>query len=77
LTALPEFPGGVGCLAGNEVAGYNLQTIFSFGGVLMRKFLVFVFLMSFASLAFAGLQDKVTMDFRDTDLREICKILAK
>ncbi|HOI92271.1 MAG TPA: hypothetical protein PLK28_17350 [Candidatus Rifleibacterium sp.] len=43
----------------------------------MRKFLVFVFLMSFASLAFAGLQDKVTMDFRDTDLREICKILAK
>ena len=42
----------------------------------MRKFLVFVFLMSFASLAFAGLQDKVTMDFRDTDLREICKILA-
>ncbi len=43
----------------------------------MRKFLVFVFLMSFASFAFAGLQDKVTMDFRDTDLREICKILAK
>ena len=43
----------------------------------MRKFLVFVFLMSFASLAFAGLQNKITMDFRDTDLREICKILAK
>ncbi len=43
----------------------------------MRKFLVFVFLMSFASLAFAGIQDKVTIDFRDTDLREICKILAK
>ncbi len=43
----------------------------------MRKFLVVLLMMSFASLAFAGLQEKVTMDFRDTDLREICKILAQ
>ncbi len=43
----------------------------------MRKFMVLVLMMSFASLAFAGLQEKISMDFRDTDVRDICKMLAQ
>ncbi len=42
----------------------------------MKKLLVLVFLASVCCNLFAGLEEKVSMDFRDTDVREIFKIIA-
>ncbi|HNX75753.1 MAG TPA: hypothetical protein PLM07_18265 [Candidatus Rifleibacterium sp.] len=42
----------------------------------MRRLLIAVIMLSFCSAAFAGLDAKVSLDFRDTDVREILKTLV-
>ncbi|PKL44483.1 MAG: hypothetical protein CVV42_19395 [Candidatus Riflebacteria bacterium HGW-Riflebacteria-2] len=43
----------------------------------MKKFAVVIFMMAFCSTGFADLSQKVTMDFRDTDIREIFKLISE
>ena len=42
----------------------------------MRRLLIALIMLSFCSAAFAGLDAKVSLDFRDTDVREILHILV-
>lgn len=44
----------------------------------MKKIMIFVLAMFFfASISSAALNDKISMDFKDTDIREIAKIICK
>ena len=42
----------------------------------MRKLFLVLAMLSLCSLSMAGLNDKISMDFRDTDIREIFKLIA-
>ncbi|EKD83611.1 MAG: hypothetical protein ACD_39C00566G0001 [uncultured bacterium] len=42
----------------------------------MRKLFLVLAMLSLCSVAMAGLNDKISMDFRDTDIREIFKLIA-
>ena len=42
----------------------------------MRRLVLILALLSVCSVAMAGLNDKLTLDLRDTDIREVSKIIA-
>lgn len=43
----------------------------------MKRLAVVIFMMAFCSTVFADLSQKVSMDFRDTDIREIFKLITQ
>lgn len=42
----------------------------------MRRLFIVLAMLSMCSIAMAGLNDKISMEFRDTDIREIFKLIA-
>ncbi|OGK09090.1 MAG: hypothetical protein A2W80_08935 [Candidatus Riflebacteria bacterium GWC2_50_8] len=42
----------------------------------MRKLFLVLVMLGMCSVSMAGMNDKISMDFRETDIREICKIIA-